>query len=155
MLRSTLVLLLSTSHLILGSAIHDSQAILSSPSSNAGNIDANTPVEHVVDPAILSALKTHTDPVAALLSLQPDLKIDLAQPRLLHVSGEKKAEWMTEGDKMRLRRKGKKFVDITEHEEFYAQQVDVESGKASEYFSLLIVFEVYLFSDLFLEVDGV
>ncbi|KAH7369746.1 hypothetical protein BKA65DRAFT_4547 [Rhexocercosporidium sp. MPI-PUGE-AT-0058] len=131
MLRSTLVLLLSTSHLILGSAIHDKQAILSSPSTTAGAVDANTRVEHVVDPAILSALKAHSDPVAALLSLQPDLKSNLAEPRLLHVSGEKKPEWMTEGDKLRLRRKGKKFIDITEHEEFYAQQIDTESGKAN------------------------
>ena len=70
--------------------------------------------------------------VAALLSLQPELSSDLSQPRLLHVSGEKKPEWMTEGDKLRLRRKGRKFVDITEHEEFYANQVDAESGKASK-----------------------
>ncbi|KAH9214936.1 hypothetical protein DL95DRAFT_364949 [Leptodontidium sp. 2 PMI_412] len=131
MLHSTLMLLLSTSHLILGSAIQDKQAILSSPSTNTVNIDADTRVEHVVDPAIISALKTHSDPVAALLSLQPDLKSDLAQPRLLHVSGERKPEWMTEGDKLRLRRKGKKFVDITEHEEFYAQQVDAAAGKAN------------------------
>lgn len=132
MLHSTLMLLLSTSHLILGSAIQDKQAILSSPSTNTVNIDADTRVEHVVDPAIISALKTHSDPVAALLSLQPDLKSDLAQPRLLHVSGERKPEWMTEGDKLRLRRQGKKFVDITDHEEFYAQQVDAAAGKASK-----------------------
>jgi leucyl aminopeptidase len=38
---------------------------------------------------------------------------------------------MTEGDKLRLRRQGKKFVDITDHEEFYAKQVDTLAGKAS------------------------
>jgi len=130
MLRSALVLLLSNSHLISGSSLPNNQAILGSSPAAPENANAHTP--HVVDPAVLSALSTHSDPVAALLSLQPELSSDLSQPRLLHVSGEKKPEWMTEGDKLRLRRKGRKFVDITEHEEFYANQVDAESGKASK-----------------------
>ena len=29
---------------------------------------------------------------------------------------------MTEGDKLRLRQRGKKFMDITEHQDFYAEQ---------------------------------
>ncbi|CZT01302.1 hypothetical protein WAI453_006844 [Rhynchosporium graminicola] len=132
MLRFTLVLLLSSFQLSLGSAIHDKQAILSPSSSHSDGSNTNVGVkQHVVDPAILSALDVHSDPVAALLSLQPELEADLAARRLLHVSGEKKPEWMTEGDKLRLRRQEKKFVDITEHEEFYAQQVDTASGKAN------------------------
>ncbi|CZT42624.1 uncharacterized protein RSE6_02555 [Rhynchosporium secalis] len=132
MLRFTLVLLLSSFQLSLGSAIHDQQAILSPSSSHSDGSNTNVGVkQHVVDPAILSALDVHSDPVAALLSLQPELEADLAARRLLHVSGEKKPEWMTEGDKLRLRRQGKKFVDITEHEQFYAQQVDTASGKAN------------------------
>lgn len=35
-------------------------------------------------------------------------------------------------DKLRLHRRGKKFMDITDHQDFYAQQVDTLSGKASE-----------------------
>ena len=92
----------------------------------------NTRADHIIDEAILAALKSHADPVAALISLQPELATELAQERLLHVLGDQKPEWMTEGDKLRLRKRGKKFVDITDHHEFYAQQVDISSGKASE-----------------------
>lgn len=140
MLRSALVLLLST-QFALGASFQDKQAVLvQSPELPFANAQA----EHVVDEAILAALKTHFDPVAALLSLQPELAADLAQERLLHVVGEQKPEWMTEGDKLRLRRRGKKFVDITDHEEFYAQQVGILSGKASE--SLLSPVKVLLFT---------
>jgi leucyl aminopeptidase len=86
----------------------------------------------------------HSDPVAALLFLQPELEADLAQQRLLHVVGDQKPKWMTEGDKLRLRRRGKKFVDITDHQDFYAQQVNALSGKASA--SLLNPVEVLLFT---------
>ncbi|KAH8790530.1 peptidase family M28 [Hyaloscypha sp. PMI_1271] len=127
MLRSALVLLLST-RFALGASLQDKQAVLvPSPELPIANAQA----EHVVDKAILAALKTHSDPVAALVSLQPELAADLAQERLLHVVGEQKPEWMTEGDKLRLRRRGKKFVDITDHEEFYAQQAGILSGKAN------------------------
>jgi hypothetical protein len=41
---------------------------------------------------------------------------------------------MTEGDKMRLRREGLFFMDITEHEEYYAQHAAdaAVAGKARE-----------------------
>lgn len=127
MLPSLLVLLLSTSQLAFGSSIVDNQAILAPPPEVA-----NSRAEHVVDEAILSALKTHSDPVAALISLEPDRAEELAEKRLLHVVGDENPEWMTEGDKLRLRRQGKKFIDITDHADFYARQVDILSGKASE-----------------------
>jgi len=135
MLRTLLVLLLSTctSQLVLGSSFQgqDKQVLLiPHPSQEVSN--ANARAAHVIDKIILAALKTHADPVAALLSLQPELAADLAQKRLLHVFGDEKPEWMTEGDKLRLHRRGKKFADITEHQDFYAtQQVDVLSGKAN------------------------
>ncbi len=129
MLHSTLVLLLATSHLTLSSPFQGNQAVLEVETSPEF-LDANAHVEYPVDNDILLALKTHSDPVAALLSLRPETAAELAQPRLLHVSGEKIAEWMTEGDKMRLRRDGKKFVDVTDHEDFYAQQVNALAGKA-------------------------
>ena len=83
--------------------------------------------DHHIDEAIIAAVKEHADPVAAILSLDADLEAVLGQPRLLHVLGELQPTWMTEGDKLRLRRKGRKFVDITAHEEFYAQQAQEAS----------------------------
>jgi leucyl aminopeptidase len=127
MLRSVLVLLLSISQLALGSAFQNEQTLLSpSPEVQVAH------TEHIVDKAVLAALKTHSDPVAALVALQPELAASLAEPRLLHVFGGEKPKWMTEGDKLRLRRRGKKFADITDHQDFIAQQVDALAGKASE-----------------------
>lgn len=124
----SVALLLSTSQLGLGSSFGDTQAVLG-PTPQV----QDAPASHVVDEAILAALKMHSDPVDALLSLQPDLAADLALPRLLHVVGEREPEWLTEGDKLRLRRLGKKFVDITDHHGFYAQQAATAlAGKASK-----------------------
>jgi leucyl aminopeptidase len=93
----------------------------------------NREVDHIPDNAILAAIKEHSDPVDALVSLRPDLAAELAQPRLLHVIGEQKSKWMTEGDKLRLRRRKRKFIDITDHEHFYQQQADVLwAGEARE-----------------------
>ena len=125
MLRQALLLILGASQ--LGFAAQDAQHVFAPP---PGSLD--TRPEHVVDVAILNALKAHSDPVAALLSLHPEAAKELNQPRLLHVVGEEKPKWMTEGDKLRLRRSRKKFVDITDHEDFYAQQADASfAGKAS------------------------
>ncbi|KAJ5404340.1 peptidase family M28 [Penicillium cosmopolitanum] len=93
--------------------------------------------DHSVHESILSAIETHADPVAALVSLQSEdearakTEAALAEPRLLRRLGapNAKAEWMTEGDKMRLRREGVKFMDITDHEDFYKEQVDALAGK--------------------------
>lgn len=125
------LLLLSTRLLTLVSAARNSQVVLAPPHD-----------EHIVDPAILAALDAYPDPVDALVFLQPETADELAQPRLLHVVGELEPQWMTEGDKLRLRRKGMKFIDITEHEEFYAQQVDSMAGQARE--SELMLFKVDL-----------
>lgn len=130
MLLSNFVFLSGASQLLfaLSSSFQDSQAVLSPPPDHGAS---HTCAEHAIDKAVLAALKIHSDPVDALLSLQPERAAELAQPRLLHVIGEESAEWMTEGDKLRLRRQGKKFVDITDYEELYAQQVDSFAGKAS------------------------
>ncbi|KAK1770259.1 Zn-dependent exopeptidase [Phialemonium atrogriseum] len=126
MLGSVLALLLSTAPFGLGTLFQDEQVVFG-PSPEVLGADA----KHV-DQAILAALKTHSDPVAALISLEPGIAAELAQPRLLHVSGEREPEWMTEGDKLRLRRRGKKFADITDHRDFYAQQVgESRAGKAN------------------------
>lgn len=80
--------------------------------------------------SIHTALELHDDPVDALIYLQPDKAAQLAEPRLLHVFGEAEPQWMTDGDKLRLHRQGKKFADITDHYEFYEQQqLHLESNK--------------------------
>jgi hypothetical protein len=86
--------------------------------------------EHSAEEAIYAALEKHPDPVAAYVSLEPGIAAELAQLRLLQIIGEQRPEWMTEGDKLRLRRRGKKFMDITDHHSFYEQQVDAWAGKA-------------------------
>ncbi|KAH7308620.1 peptidase [Stachybotrys elegans] len=111
----TSLLAASTQLLGLGSASPDAQLRLTKPST-----------KHAVDTAIYRALEAHDDPVDAFLSLRPEAADALAEPRLLRVFGEAEAQWMTEGDKMRLRRKGLNFIDITDHEEYYAQN-DVSS----------------------------
>ncbi|GKZ39766.1 hypothetical protein AbraIFM66950_001153, partial [Aspergillus brasiliensis] len=119
MKTSTLLLLWGTA----GAALASPHPLLDSQVVFATDHEApNTPGKHAVDEAILSALDAHSDPVAALVSLRPETAAFLAEPRLLHLRGEEKAEWMTEGDKLRLRQRGQKFVDITEHQDFYAEQ---------------------------------
>lgn len=144
MLRPVLLILsASILQLVLGISFQgqEKQVPLSShPSQDVSNAG------HVVDREVTTALKKHTDPVDALLSLRPELATELAEKRLIHIFGDEKPEWMTEGDKMRLRRRGKRFADITDHEDFYAsQQADTSAGKASAR-SLIIHFEVVLFT---------
>ncbi|KAL3421396.1 Leucine aminopeptidase 1-like protein 4 [Phlyctema vagabunda] len=121
MLKTVVAILLGTSQFSLASPHQNEQAILAtSPEITI----PETHAEHVVGQDVLAALKTHADPVDALLSIRPDLSADLAEPRLLRILGQEKPEWLTEGDKLRLRRQGKKFMDITDHENFYAQQLE-------------------------------
>jgi leucyl aminopeptidase len=63
MLRYILGLLLGTSQLALGSSFQEQ--VLLVPSLEV----QNALTQHVVDKAILTALKTHSDPVAALIAL--------------------------------------------------------------------------------------
>ncbi|KAK1963422.1 peptidase family M28 [Colletotrichum sublineola] len=126
-LSTKLLLLLGSSQLVLGSP--GDQVVI-----------AQTAEEHVaavpgtawaVDSSIHAALQKHADPVDALISLQPEMAAKMSEARLIHVFDEKKAEWMTEGDKLRLRRKGRKFRDITDFQELYKDSVDAQSGKAN------------------------
>lgn len=89
-------------------------------------------LEHVVDDeTILAALAAYPDPVDAMISLQPEMAAQLAESRLIHVFGEDKPRWMKEGDKLRLRQNRKKFMDITDHQEHYADGIIAWEGKAS------------------------
>lgn len=94
--------------------------------------------QHQVDPAILAALEKYPDPVDAFVALHPEAAEQLAERRLLRVFGESSAQWMTEGDKMRLKRQGKQFTDITDHEDFYKEQVNTLAGKARKFKCLKI-----------------
>lgn len=138
---ATLLLLLSFSQRVVSSPRQDAQVVIAPPSSNNNDNDnkatadiyAEAHADHVVEDSIRAALNTHSDPVDALVSLQPELAAQLAEPRLIHVLGQPKPEWMTEGDKLRLRRQRKKFMDITDHEDLYTKSdnVDAWAGKAS------------------------
>lgn len=87
--------------------------------------------KHEVDATILAALEAHKDPVDAYIALKPEMADELAEPRLLHVAGEKEPRWTTEGEKLRLKRKGKKFSDITDYQAFYEEHAaSTTAGKA-------------------------
>ncbi|KAK7739780.1 hypothetical protein SLS53_005750 [Cytospora paraplurivora] len=93
--------------------------------------DVPTADAHAVDDAILAALNTYPDPVDALIALQPESAAELSQPRLIHVFGESEPIWRTEADKLRLRQKGKKFMDITDHQDLYSEPFSSWAGKAT------------------------
>lgn len=130
--RKLLLLALAGSHIAASAAQQQSQAVLGAHT--GGDDDgAGAYAEHdvVIDAAaVTAALEAHADPVDAFVALRPEAARTLAEPRLLHVRGEERPRWMTEGDKLRLRRRHQKFMDITDHHGFYADQVDALSGQA-------------------------
>ncbi|PYI23682.1 Zn-dependent exopeptidase [Aspergillus violaceofuscus CBS 115571] len=134
-MRSTLLtlpLLLSTAQSALGasSSFASSQQILES--TNQAPYSHDDALFVLDEDRVHAALHAHpNDPVAAFLALSPESADFLAQPRLLHVRGASQPQWMTEGDKLVLRQKGKKFMDITENEDFYAEQVHALAGSAN------------------------
>lgn len=117
-ISNVLLLLSVSSSLVSGSPLENSQTVLDHPREAHRSFP-----HHEIDNSVLAALEAHADPVDALVYLRPHLAAELAEPRLLHIAGEPSPAWMTEGDKMRLRRRNKKFVDITDHREFYARQL--------------------------------
>lgn len=129
------LLLLSFSQRVVSSPRTGGQVVLAPPAYDdivAAPAYADAHAGHVVDESILAALNAHSDPIDALVSLQPELAAQLAEPRLIHVFGEAAPEWMTEGDKLRLRRQHKKFMDITDHQDLYTGTVNSMAGKASK-----------------------
>lgn len=76
-----------------------------------GNSAATTP------PHIISALEQFEDPVDAMLALDPAQAYSLAERRYLEVfDGPERSgrtRWLTEGDKLRLRRANIDFIDWT------------------------------------------
>ncbi|WWC86572.1 uncharacterized protein L201_001449 [Kwoniella dendrophila CBS 6074] len=116
--------------LVLASPIIEStQSNQQLPLNNLLSSSASTQYE--VHPSILSALEQHDDPVKALLSLRPELEELMAEPRLLRIFGQGPLDgvWLTEGDKLRLRRQGKKFMDLTDSQDLI--QSGFIAGKAN------------------------
>jgi len=87
--------------------------------------------QHIAQPAILESIDRYPDPVEALVNLQPGLADFLATERLVHVAGANSAIWMTEGDKLRLKRDNKFFVDITDRPDATLESGNSFAGKAS------------------------
>lgn len=138
-LSAQLLLLLSLSDRVVSFPRHDGsqQIILSPPTDDDASYaqagDLSTEPMHVVDDSILAALEAYPDPVDALISLQPESAAELFQPRLIHVFGEPEPKWRQEADKLRLRREGKKFMDITDHQDLYSEPMTSWAGEASTY----------------------
>ena len=128
------LLLLACSEQVACSLRDGSQQVVIAPPEDIKDSAATTADfngGHAVDDSILAALAAHPDPVDSLISLRPEMAAQLAESRLIHVLGEDKPRWMKEGDKLRLRRERKKFMDITDHQELYDDGVGAWSGKAS------------------------
>ncbi|KAG8162487.1 hypothetical protein KVR01_008252 [Diaporthe batatas] len=126
------LLLLACCEQVIASVQDASQQVVLGPQDDSSKIKSDLNPEHVVDESILAALAANPDPVDALISLRPEMAAQLSESRLIHVLGEDKPRWMKEGDKLRLRRERKKFMDITDHQELYADGgVGAWSGKAN------------------------
>jgi len=95
--------------------------------------------EHTIHPSILTALERYPDdPVDALLAVKPDLAEMMGEPRLLRIFGEEPREaiWMTEGDKLRLRREGKKFMDLTKSRDLLSEYLIAGQARKPRCFPL-------------------
>lgn len=128
------LLLLACSEQVAGSLRDGSQQVMIAPPENINDAPVSSSDfgrEHAVDDSILAALAAYPDPVDAMISLQPEMAAQLAESRLIHVLGEDKPRWMKEGDKLRLRQNRKKFMDITDYQEHYADGIVSWEGKAS------------------------
>ncbi|KAF1954059.1 peptidase family M28 [Byssothecium circinans] len=125
---TSVFLLLGSAQLAASSSFNHAQAVIAPPVAKEAAVSS---ARHKSHDSILAALKAHSDPVKALISLQPEQADKLAEARLIHIFGESKPKWMTEGDKLRLRQKRKKFRDITDYEHLYADSTSAMSGKAN------------------------
>jgi leucyl aminopeptidase len=130
-MRTLIALYASLSVLFASAAVFDHpppQDVLRNPT-----VDALTDCDAMIE----SLLATHADdPVQVMRLLDPENASELDAPRLLQVFGAK-AVWMTEGDKLRLRRQGLGFIDLTDHQDMHVCHGSAESSLCSSYFSFL------------------
>jgi bacterial leucyl aminopeptidase len=61
----------------------------------------------------LELLALHDDPVDVMIAMNPASAETLGEPRLLDLLNAQAPRWLTEGDKLRLKRKGLDFIDLT------------------------------------------
>ncbi|KAH6638675.1 peptidase family M28 [Truncatella angustata] len=132
MVRSSitnLLLLLGTTEFVASSQAAGNQVVFGPSTDRFETFDLHglRPEAHA---ELLQVVQAHKDPVDAYLALRPEAAEELAEPRLLHVLGEPEPKWMTNGDKMRLRRKEHKFMDVTDYQDMYTEQLGALSGKA-------------------------
>ncbi|KAK8853035.1 hypothetical protein IAR55_003736 [Kwoniella newhampshirensis] len=104
-------------------AVKRDQLVFSSSLKSKVDTQASDPpaTTYQVHPSILAALGDHPDdPVSALTAIDPAYEAVLRERRLLEVAGQP-AKWMTEGDKLELRRAGLKFLDLTDRQDAMRQ----------------------------------
>jgi len=105
----------------LSSQAHD-QSVLSADNGATAEMDHKAYVEGL--------LAIHdNDPVAAMKVADPVYGAMLDEPRLLEIFGQPR-QWMTEGDKLRLKQEGLSFIDLTNFEEFEVDSAFAEEVKS-------------------------
>ncbi|TFK52279.1 Zn-dependent exopeptidase [Heliocybe sulcata] len=94
--------------------------------------------DHLVTDALAQRIHglslLYPDPVDLYKAVDPAGAADLDEPRLLRIPGLDGTQWMTEGDKLGLRRQGVKFIDVTETQDLgvrNAARVQAASGNAT------------------------
>jgi hypothetical protein len=91
---------------------------------------------------IHAVLAEETDPVEAMLLIDPSMATKLAEPKLLQLFNGKDAvgetKWMTEGDKMGLRRQGIDWIDLTGRDSLVSPRFDT---KPSEQRAALLLYQ--------------
>ena len=112
-LPAVLTILLSTADVIKSSPVSSSpdQLALQAPHhlpNHSKLLDAQT-IRDLASPEF--------DVIALLKELEPEKAHELDEPRFLRIFGEEHGKWMTEGDKVVLRRMGRKFIDLTGRED--------------------------------------
>jgi len=124
----------STLHLALGTPLQPGSFVNQQAISPSSWLPHHKP-EHaqLVDPAILERLSSPDfDAIQLLKELEPARAHELDEPRFLHVFAEDHGRWMTEGDKINLRRQNKKFVDLTGREHRESRLQDLVNKKRSK-----------------------
>lgn len=92
------------------------------PASQSQHILGATNVD-ISEANIHRVLAAHdNDPVEIMRLLDPAYAATLDEPRLLEVFGAEPV-WMTEGDKLRLRKQGLSFMDLTGREDIFRSTV--------------------------------
>ena len=89
----------------------------------------------VAEANIKHLLAVHDDdPVEVMRLVDPVYAAILDEPRLIELLGTEPV-WMTEGDKLRLKKQGLSFTDLTGHEDLYTSTVSSQNIGADLFLS--------------------